>query len=92
MPKSRENIVYLQLKGISGLKTIGENTLFGNSMEIKHLKVLSIAECPDLVSVDLKCDILESIELKDNPLLENLFVYSNFLKNIYCSHNPSMNL
>ena len=61
MSKSISNILYRTLRGIKGFKRIGENTLFGNAVEIKHLKVLTISECSDLINIDVKCDILESI-------------------------------
>lgn len=90
-PKTIEHILYLQLRDISGLKYIGENTLYGKSIEIKHLKTLSIIDCSDLVSIDLKCDILENLELRNNRSLETINVFSLNLRNIYLFNNPNVN-
>ena len=92
LPKTIENILSLTLKDIVGLKYIGENVLFGNPIEIMHLKTLTIMGCNELVSVDIKCDIMESVALRNNLLLENIYIYSMHLKNIYVYNNPNMNL
>lgn len=83
--------MYLQLRDITGLKYIGDNTLYGKSIEIKHLKTLTIIECHELISIDLKCDILENLELRNNKSLEIINVYSLNLKNIYVFNNPNVN-
>lgn len=86
-PNTLGNVIYLQLKDIQGVKYIGGNTLSGSPVEIKHLKILSIIDCNQLLSIDLKCDILECLELRNNENLKSIFIFSLNLKNIYISNN-----
>lgn len=65
-PMTLSNILYLQLKDIQTITIIGGNTPSAPALEIKHLKILSIIDCNQLISIDLKCDILECLELRNN--------------------------
>lgn len=55
------NVMFLKLKDIRGLKYIGQNIISGHPLEIRHLKTLSIMDCNQLLSIDVKCDILECL-------------------------------
>ena len=84
--KVLDNVTYINFKNVKGLKYFGgEKTIFTKRMEIKHLKTLLISECEDLHSLDLKCDILESVSLKKNKNLTGIYLDSINLKNIYVS-------
>jgi len=64
----------------------------GGMLEIKNIKRLSITECPQLSTIDIKCDQLENAILRNNCNLTHIYINSKKLMNLDCSQCSKLRL
>ena len=88
-----QNMHNLYLKKVSSLEQIGELFISKiNMLQIKNLKRLTITSCPDLKIIDIKCDQLENVMLRNNVNLTNIYINSPILQNMDCSQCSKLRL
>jgi hypothetical protein len=58
MLKLLESAILIKMKKLIGITSLGDSSYLFFSLELRNLKILCINECPDLRSIDIKCDAL----------------------------------
>ena len=56
--KMLESAVFIKMKNLIGVTSLGESPYLPYSLELRNLRVLCINECPCINVIDLKCDAL----------------------------------